>query len=252
MLRPILLAKVNTDRIEPLAITPIGLVHSPYGQKFAVPRQPGLAPHAEAVIEFFSPYDDEKAFYGLQGFSHIHLIFLFDLAPYDHFKATVRPPRLGGNTRRGVFATRSPFRPSRLGLSVVRLLNIEVKDQKVRLRIGGADLVDGTPVVDIKPYIPFVDAVPEAQGGFAVEPPRLKAVTIPPKIEAVLKDELGDRRLLAIAETLAQDPRPTYKGDGDNKLYFARLYNYDIGFKSGVEEITVEKIVKLGEADDSI
>lgn len=244
--------KVNSNQPQSYNIKPIGLVHSPYGQKFAVPRQPGLAPHAEAVIEFFEPYDDPRAFCGLEGFSHIHLLFIFDKAPYDHFKATVRPPRLGGNTRVGVFATRSPFRPSSLGLSIVRLIGIEETDGHVRLRIGGADLVDGTPIVDIKPYIPFVDAVADAQGGFAEDPPELRKVIIPDEIARMLKEELGHNRFLAISETLAQDPRPAYKGDYDEKLYFARLYNYDIGFISHENEIRVETAVKLEERDDNV
>ncbi len=221
-----------------IEISPIGFVESPYGEKFAVPRQPGLAPHARSFLRFYSPYSDPKAFYGLEGFSHIIVIFLFDRVEYSSFKATVRPPRLGGNKRVGVFATRSPFRPSRLGLSVLKLEQVLNEDGKAVLEVSGADLVDGTPIIDIKPYIPFVDAVADAKGGFAPEPPLLHKVSFSEqaKMDLALLSE-GERK--AIAEALAQDPRPAYKDDVEQRIYGALLYNYDVHFVATNEGILV-------------
>ena len=138
-----------------IMMKPVGFIHSPYNDKFAVPRQPRLAPSAVCVLEFYPPYDTENAFEGIDGFSHLHLIFLFDRVCYEEFKPRVRPPRLGGNTYVGVFATRSPFRPNRIGMSIVKLERVIRQKGRVKLVISGADLVDGTPVLDIKPYIPL-------------------------------------------------------------------------------------------------
>lgn len=229
-----------------IIITPIGRIRTPYGQKFAVPRQPGLAPHALGVIEFFKPYSVSEAFGGLEGFSHIHILFVFDKAPYENFHATVRPPRLGGNTTCGVFASRSPFRPSSIGLSTVKIVEIREHLGEVSIVVAGADLVDGTPIIDIKPYIPFVDAIADAKGGFASQ--------IPPQFEVKFSDlaleklqPLGERRLLAIKETLAQDPRPAYKDDNDEKIYYALLYNHDVMFKVKNSIIEVLDVIIRGE-----
>ena len=189
----------ETKEIPQFTLQPIGFIHSPYLQKFAVPRQPGLAPSVVSKITFIPPYCDPEAFKGLQGFSHIHLLFIFDKAPYAEFKATVRPPRLGGNKRVGVFASRSPFRPSRIGLSVVKLEKVGEENGRAYLEVSGADLVDGTPIIDIKPYIPFVDAHPEAEGGFASEPPRIKEVVFLPEIRSLLS-VFSDKEEKAIME----------------------------------------------------
>ncbi len=221
-----------------IEISPIGFVESPYGEKFAVPRQPGLAPHARSFLRFYSPYSDPKAFDGLDGFSHVIVIFLFDRVEYSSFRATVRPPRLGGNKRVGVFATRSPFRPSRLGLSVLKLERVFTEDGKAVLEVSGADLVDGTPIIDIKPYIPFVDAVSDARGGFAPEPPVLHKVVFSDQARVDLAS-LSDDERLAIAETLAQDPRPAYKDDVELRVYGAVLYGFDVHFVANGEGILV-------------
>ena len=234
----------SLNQHESITIFPIGYVSSPYGEKFAVPRQPGLAPNARSFIHFYPPYSAPLAFEGLEGFSHIHVIFLFDRVEYKGFKATVRPPRLGGNKRIGVFASRSPFRPSRLGLSVIKLEQVISREGTVILEVSGADLVDGTPVIDIKPYIPFVDAVPNAEGGFAPEPPNLHEVSFSAQ---ALQDlgALNEKELIAIKETLAQDPRPAYKGDHEEKrIYGALLYGFDVHFvasQSGIKVINAKR-----------
>ncbi|MEQ8952563.1 MAG: tRNA (N6-threonylcarbamoyladenosine(37)-N6)-methyltransferase TrmO, partial [Gammaproteobacteria bacterium] len=153
-------------------IKPIGILHSPYRQKFAIPRQPNLVPEAEGIISFESEYADPNLLRALDQFSHLWLLFLFHETASQGWSATVQPPRLGGKTRVGVFASRSPFRPNPLGMSVVRNLGHGMKNGRLQLRVGGIDLLDGTPIVDIKPYIPYADAIADAQGGFAAEAPR--------------------------------------------------------------------------------
>ena len=219
----------------------IGYINTPYDEKFAVPRQPGLAPHALSMIVFNPPYDDPLAFEGLEGFSHIHVIFLFDRIKKATFSARVRPPRLGGNRRIGVFASRSPFRPSRIGLSVMKLEKIGRNSQGgVFLVVSGADLTNRTPIIDIKPYVPFVDAVTDARGGFADQPPKLHEVCFSKKALDDLND-LQDFEIAAVKETLAQDPRPAYKNRGeDDKVYGFGMYRHEIRFKVYAGTVLVE------------
>lgn len=224
-------------------IKPIGRIRTPYGQKFAVPRQPGLAP-AACEIELFKPYCDPQAVVGLEGFSHIHVIFVFDQEPeQDTFRPMVRPPRLGGNQRVGVFACRSPNRPNRLGLSVLKLNQIENRNGRIVLHVEGADMVDNTPIIDLKPYIPFVDAIPEAQGGFAQQPPVQKQVVFSPKAQAQLAApawaHLNEQRAL-LESILAQDPRPAYKQkDEDGKDYAALILGVNVRFSVSATTVTV-------------
>ena len=220
----------------------IGVIKSPFKQKFAVPRQAGLSPSSKSTIEFYPPFSDPNAFIGLDGFSHIHILFLFDLAPYNEFKPTVRPPRLGGNKHVGVFATRSPFRPSRIGLSVVRLDAIEIKKGRAILHVSGADIVDGTPIIDIKPYIPFVDIKNEAKGGYANEKPPLKDVIIAKDVDTSF---LYDFEIDTIKEVLGQDPRPAYKGSDDKKEYQALVCDCDIRFFVYETLVSVHKITRI-------
>lgn len=220
----------------------IGVIKSPFLQKFAVPRQAGLSPSCKSTIEFFPPYCDPQAFIGLEGFSHIHVLFLFDLAPYSKFKPTVRPPRLGGNKHVGVFATRSPFRPSRIGLSVVKIDSIEIKNGRVLLHVLGADIVDGTPIIDIKPYIPFVDIKNEATGGYACNKPPLKEVILEKNVKT---DFLQEHELKTICEVLEQDPRPAYKGLEDKKEYQAIVCLCDIRFYVEENAVIVHQITRI-------
>lgn len=187
-----------------MEITPIGRVRSCFGEKFAVPRQPGLCPSAWGELVFDPEFRSEDAVRGLEGFSHVWLIFHFHQTADRGWSPTVRPPRLGGNQRVGVFASRSTFRPNGMGLSLVRLeaVDFEHEDGPV-LKLGGVDLVDGTPVFDVKPYLPYAEALVDAVGGYAGEAPeRLK-------IEGVdLMGELSERDQRVIMEALSQDPRP--------------------------------------------
>lgn len=223
-------------------IEPIGFIRTPYGQKFAVPRQPGLASSAHCQIELVPPYSDPQAFIGLEGFSHIHVIFIFDKVEVDKFRPMIRPPRLGGNQKVGVFASRSPFRPSRLGLSVLKLERIENHNGKTILHVLGADMVDGTPILDIKPYIPFVDAISDAKGGFASAPPLLKEVYFEEEADRKIDLYKIDKALLE--QILAQDPRPAYKGSDDSKPYFALLMGFNIKFKVIANQVIVIDVLE--------
>ncbi|TCO83013.1 tRNA-Thr(GGU) m(6)t(6)A37 methyltransferase TsaA [Plasticicumulans lactativorans] len=209
-----------------MVVEPVGVVRSPYREKFAVPRQPGLAA-LPATLELLPPYDRAEAVRGLEAFSHVWLIFAFHATAAQGWKPTVRPPRLGGNARVGVFATRSTFRPNPLGLSVVRLVGIRTAPGVV-LELEGADLLDGTPVFDIKPYLPYADALADARAGFAADgpPPRL-AVTFAPAAAAVLAAHPEPRLREWLAAALGLDPRPAYKAGSDG-AFGVRLFEFDV------------------------
>lgn len=194
-----------------ISLTPIGVLRSPFREKFGIPRQPGLAPHALSRLVLNEPYSRPECFDGIKGFSHLWLVFVFHGTAAQGWNPTVRPPRLGGNKRLGVFATRSMFRPNPLGLSLVELVDVIEGPQGVELLLRGADLLDGTPVVDIKPYIAYVEARPEAEAGFAPEAPALLQVnwTEQARREATALKVDADLEAL-ICEVLAQDPRPAY------------------------------------------
>ena len=213
----------------------IATIHSPYKEKFAVPRQPGLVPSAKAELEILPPYDDINAFSGLQEFSHLWLLFIFHKNPnQDRWSPTVRPPRLGGNKRMGVFATRSPSRPNPIGLSLVEFHGIKQVDGKIFLQLGNIDLVDGTPVIDIKPYIPYADAKPDALAGFAQESPaplmEIRFSTQALQVLQQVEDRYPELKLL-ICEVLQQDPRPAYKKNKpDLKTYAVNLSDFNISW----------------------
>ncbi|WP_293933465.1 tRNA (N6-threonylcarbamoyladenosine(37)-N6)-methyltransferase TrmO [Iodobacter sp.] len=218
---------------------PIGHLATPFADKFGIPRQPSLAPHALGVLKLLSPYNRAEAVRGLEAFSHVWLTFVFHQSAND-WKPTVRPPRLGGNTRIGVFASRSPFRPNPIGLSLVELIKIDT-DSGVILTFKGIDLVDGTPILDIKPYIPYAESIPTARGGFADSPPPELAVVFSPEAKARLKPEL---RAL-IEDVLKQDPRPAYADDAE-RIYGVRLYQYDVKWRCDGQTayvIALEKVV---------
>ncbi len=220
---------------------PIGMIHSPYREKFGIPRQPGLVSAAHMQLELFPPYNREEAVRGLEGFSHIWLSFVFHGVDAGKWSPTVRPPRLGGNVRVGVFASRSTHRPNPLGLSVVELLSIDL-DEGVVLNLRGGDLMDGTPVLDIKPYIPYADIIPEARSGFAPEPPVACEVRFSASAEAsVAARETAHPQLRElIIQVLAQDPRPGYRRDEDSQReYGMRLYDFDLRWRvsEGVVEV---------------
>lgn len=191
---------------------PIAHIRSPYAEKFGVPRQGNLAPHVISEIVFEAPYRNDDCIRGLEAFSHLWLIWKFHHNG-EEWHPTVRPPRLGGNTRLGVFATRSPFRPNGLGLSVVRLVSIEPGPV---LRVSGADMVDGTPIFDIKPYVPYADSIPDAAEGFTRVPRTLLRVEWQTN-----KPAMPYEWLAALEETLAQDPRPAYQQDAERRYHLS-------------------------------
>ena len=196
----------------------IARIHTDFATKFGVPRQSGLVDALEATIVFEPPYRNPDALRGLEGFSHLWLVWVFDQAIRKEWSPTVRPPRLGGNARMGVFATRSPFRPNPIALSAVKLDHVEfTADLGPVIHIRGADLMDGTPILDIKPYIPYADCHPEALGGFAAAPAgETLEVSIP---ESLLARIPADRRE-ALRGVLAQDPRPHYQNDPERVYGF--------------------------------
>ena len=217
-----------------LTIYPVGMIHSPYREKFAVPRQPGLVTALPAQLELLPPYNDPHCVRDLEQFSHLWLLFHFDQNGTSAWHPTVRPPRLGGNQRVGVFASRSPFRPNPIGLSVVELKKVCHDNGRLWLELMGVDLVDQTPVFDIKPYIPFVDSIPDAQGGFAPEPPILMPVEIHDSIQAEIEqietEQPGFR--LFLQQVIAQDPRPAYRKDQDgDRIYGVRLLAFNINWQ---------------------
>lgn len=232
---------------------PIGVIHSCFKQKFGIPRQPGLVPAAQATLELHAPYDCPEALAELEDFSHIWLVFVFHQALRKNWKATVRPPRLGGNQRIGVFATRSPFRPNPIGLSVVSLESIDCKGGHCQLQLRGADLLDGTPVLDIKPYVPYADALLEARGGFAARAP-VSELTVHFSDEAERQcaaleaSGIPDLRQL-IEQLLRADPRPAYCADRQTKQTFGmRLYDYDVQWYTLGKRIEVLALLPANES----
>ncbi|MBA3996053.1 MAG: tRNA (N6-threonylcarbamoyladenosine(37)-N6)-methyltransferase TrmO [Candidatus Accumulibacter sp.] len=226
------------------SFSPLGRLATPFPDKFGIPRQPRLAPHARGSLRLLPPYDRAEAVRGLEAFSHVWLTFVFHETA-GRWSPTVRPPRLGGDKRVGVFASRSPFRPNPLGLSLVELLSIDTRDGVV-LRFGGVDLVDGTPILDIKPYIPFVESLPEARGGFVDGPPPLLAVGFSAAAEAQLARHAGRWPELPalVREVLAQDPRPAYAEDAQ-RIYGVRLYGVDVRWRCSGRQAWVEEIVEV-------
>lgn len=206
----------------PTEWTPIARIRTPFSGKFGVPRQSGLAACPGTVV-FEPAYRSRDALRGLEGFSHIWLLWLFDRAEREDWSPTVRPPRLGGNRRMGVFATRSPFRPNAIGLSCVALTGIEDTAEGPVLQVSGADMVDGTPILDIKPYLPYCDSRPDARGGWteSLDSAPL-AVDFPP----ALLEKIPPEQRQGLVEALACDPRPRYQEDA------GRLYGLTYGGKN--------------------
>lgn len=213
--------------MDPISMDVIAVMHSDFPAKFGIPRQSGLAEALQSTIVFEPAYRNPEALRGIEGFSHLWILWQFSQAVRQGWSPTVRPPRLGGNTRMGVFATRSPFRPNAIGLSCVRLLSVEhTQDMGTVLHIGGADLMDGTPILDIKPYIPYCDAHPEAMGGFTQDAGDfILEVDFPEN----LKQRLPAEKQEAICQVLSHDPRPSYQKDSD-RVYGLSFAGFDIRF----------------------
>ncbi|MDI4637112.1 MULTISPECIES: tRNA (N6-threonylcarbamoyladenosine(37)-N6)-methyltransferase TrmO [Halomonadaceae] len=221
----------SASNADAFALTPIGRIESDYPDKFGIPRQPGLAPAARARLVLLPPYDDPLSVRGLEAFSHLWLTFVFHHSP-ERWSPLVRPPRLGGNAKVGVFASRSTHRPNRLGLSLVELKGIDT-DNGVALELSGHDLLDGTPILDIKPYLPWAEARPDARAGFAPDAPPQRPVDFSAEAEATLaqREDAASLRAL-IGQVLAQDPRPAYRKGAESRLYGVRLRDVDVRFRA--------------------
>ena len=216
----------------------IARIHSDFSTKFGVPRQSGLVESLEATIVFEPEFRNADALRGLEGFSHLWLVWVFDQAVRETWSPTVRPPRLGGNQRMGVFATRSPFRPNPIGLSSVRLKEVRQTADGPVIVIQGADLMDGTPILDIKPYIPYADAHTNAVGGFAAQPAgETLQVEIPPELLA----KIPETRREALRGVLAQDPRPHYQQDPE-RVYGFGFAGLEVRFRVDGTLLTVVEI----------
>ena len=217
----------------------IARMHSDFPEKFGIPRQSGLVEELESTIVFEPEYRNDDALRGLEDFSHLWIIWQFSKAVRNDWSPTVRPPRLGGNVRLGVFATRSPFRPNHMGLSSVKIIGIEHSEQFGSvIRVAGADLMDGTPIFDIKPYIPYCDSHQNASSGFtdAVSDFIVK-VDIAPDLLA----KFPESKRSALVELLSHDPRPSYQNDPD-RIYGLSFSGYNIQFTVNNETLFVQNI----------
>ena len=221
---------------------PIAHIRSDFPTKFGIPRQAGLAEHLTATVVFEPEFRDPEALRGIEGFSHLWLIWEFSAARREEWSPTVRPPRLGGNTRLGVFATRSPFRPNPIGLSCVGLAGVEkTAEFGTVLRVMGADLMDGTPIYDVKPYIPYADCHPEATEGFTA-PGQDYLLTV--DIPAPLLGRVPPDRRAALREVLAQDPRPAYQRDSQ-RVYGFGFAGMEVRFAVRDGVLTVTDIQRI-------
>ena len=226
-------------------MTVIARIRTEFPEKFGIPRQSGLV-NTRGTVVFEPPFRRPEALRGLEGFSHIWLLWQFSEAVREEWSPTVRPPRLGGNTRMGVFATRSPFRPNPIGLSSVRLLGIR-HDEELGdvLEVEGADLMDGTPIYDIKPYLPYTDSHPEARDGFAGE---REGYALSVEIPEEWAEALPPEKMTALRQVLAQDPRPSYQEDGE-RVYGMSFAGAAVRFTVAAGRLTVREIRPGGEEE---
>ncbi len=225
----------------------IGVIRSPWKEKFAVPRQPGLIQDGGGELHLLPPYNQPEAVRGLEAFSHLWLLFIFHQTMDGGWRPTVRPPRLGGNARMGVFATRSTFRPNPVGMSLVELQSVRCEKNTVILQLGSLDLVDGTPIVDIKPYLPFAEALPEARAGFAQSAPDADmsvSFTTSARQQIASQQARYPQLERFISQVLAQDPRPAYrKGAEAEREYAVWLLEFNVRWRvtvTGTEVIAVD------------
>ena len=223
-------------------IRSIATMHSDFSTKFGIPRQSGLVESLRSTIVFEPEFRNADALRGIEEFSHLWIIWQFSESLTDHWSPTVRPPRLGGNTRMGVFATRSPFRPNSLGLSCVKLIGLEeTKTLGTVIHVAGADLMDGTPIFDIKPYIPYADAHPDALSGFTASASDfLLSVDFPDALLA----KLPNNKQAAIVDLLSHDPRPSYQND-PARIYGLNFAGFDIRFTVENETLYVKEVIHL-------
>ena len=226
--------------MQDVTIQVIARMHSDFATKFGIPRQSGLVENLKSTIVFEPEFRNPDALRGIEDFSHLWIIWQFSEAVRTGWSPTVRPPRLGGNTRMGVFATRSPFRPNNLGLSCVKLLGVEQSESDgLVLRVAGADLMDGTPIFDIKPYIPYSDSFPDAVGGFTdTAADFLLHVEFPANLLQLLPESKRD----AAIGVLSHDPRPSYQKDPD-RIYGLTFAGFDIRFSVREKVLTVLEVI---------
>lgn len=231
-----------------IALTPIGKVNSPYKQKFVIPRQANLASSAIGTIELDNVFTDMDCLREIAQFSHLWVVYLFHETADQGWTNTVQPPRLGGKKKVGVFSSRSPFRPNPIGISAVKYIEHYKENGKLHIKIGGLDFLDGTPVLDIKPYIPYADSIPKAVGGYASEKPQsVLSVKFSKKAESELKiyeAKLENLRSL-ITEAFSLDPRPAWRvKTTDPKQYGVTLYNINIKFEFREDVILITALHK--------
>ena len=218
----------------------IAHMHSDFPEKFGIPRQSGIVDEFQATVVFEPKYRDPDAFRGLEGFSHLWLLWQFSACADKDWSPTVRPPRLGGNTRMGVFATRSPFRPNHIGLSCVRLLKIDFESENAPiLLVAGADLMDGTPIFDIKPYSPYADCIPDAVSAFAPTPEE----TLPVVFTEGTMEKVPENKLAALRGVLANDPRPRYQNSSE-RIYAMEFAGLEVKFRVENKTVFVTEINK--------
>ena len=220
----------------------IARIRSDFPQKFGIPRQSGVVPETRATVVFEKPYQNPDALRGIEGFSHLWLIWGFSACERAEWSPTVRPPRLGGNTRMGVFATRSPFRPNPIGLSSVRIEEIQLHTEEGPvIWVSGADLMDGTPIYDIKPFIPYADNHPDARGGFTNDTSGYTlAVTFPEQ----LLEQVPESHREALRGVLAHDPRPSYQHDPE-RVYGMEFAGMEIRFRVDGEQLIVCSVAPI-------
>lgn len=223
--------------METIQMKVIACIRSDFPTKFGIPRQSGIVPVVSTIV-FEPEYRVDEALRGIEGYSHLWLIWEFSQAVREDWSPTVRPPRLGGNTRMGVFATRSPFRPNPIGLSSVRLVGMEKTEEGTVLLVEGADLCDGTPILDIKPYLPFTDSHPDAVGGFS-DPVREKELRV--EISPELLEKVPENKRDALQKVLAHDPRPSYQHDPE-RVYGMAFAGMEVKFRVDGDLLTVAAV----------
>lgn len=227
-----------------MEINPIAYIHTDFPAKFGIPRQAGIVPELTGTVSFEPKYSQPEAVRGLSGFSHIWLIWDFSLEHHDHFNLTVKPPRLGGRESVGVFASRSPFRPNSLGLSSVRLTGIEYTDKGPVLHVSGVDMVDGTPIYDIKPYIPYDDCHTDASGGYT-DSVSWEPLTVSDPEHIIDRSDLSAAQKTALFKILSQDPRSRFDSTSDGSRRYGFFFSeYDVRFTVKEKELTVVEMVK--------
>lgn len=234
------------DKFNEITFKVVARIKSDFHDKFGIPRQSGLLKNLRSTIVFEPDFRNVDALRGLEGFSHLWLLWIFSENVRDTWKPTVRPPRLGGNTRLGVFATRSSFRPNPIAMSCVKIEKINLAGEGApTIEVSGADLMDGTPIVDVKPYLPYADSMPEATGGFA-EAVRFKKLEVDFDVEAqaVLDEQFPENKKAALVELLSEDPRPAYQRSAD-RIYGIRFAGFEIKFQVQGDHLTVVAILPL-------